>query len=111
MGFLGGMFNDPTHYSDNVNRALWRAHCMLGPGRFIAETILDITTRLGWTAEITAEQANQEGAEKRQAEVQRDVMRWREEAIAKVEQNRSKLPGGQVELSSARYLDPDRFED
>jgi len=110
MGFMGGMMNDTLHYSDNVNRALWNAHCMLGPGRFIAETILDCSTRLGLTAEIMAEQANQEEAETRTAAIQQDVQRWRQEAAERVEQRRSELPGGQVELSSASYMDPDRFD-
>lgn len=110
MGFLGGMINDPTHYSDNLNRALWNAHCLLGPGRFVAETVLDFTTRLGLTAEITAQEASLEEEEQRRLEIQRDVARWREEAAARVEQRRSELPGGQVELSSASYLNPDRFD-
>jgi hypothetical protein len=42
MGVGGGMGNDPSQYGDNVNRFLWKAHCVLGPGRFTAYTILDI---------------------------------------------------------------------
>jgi hypothetical protein len=110
MGWMGGFMNDPTQYSDNVNRALWNAHCLLGPGRFIAESILDCCTLLGLTAEITAEQVNQEEMEKEQAVIERDVQRWREEAARRVEEGRQERPGGQVQLSSARYLDPDRFE-
>ncbi len=110
MGWLGGIMNDPTHYSDNMNRALWNAHCMLGPGRFIAESILDMCTLLGLTAEITAEQANEENRQREQAAIERDVQRWREQAARRVEQDREKRPGGQVQLSSAAYLDPDRFE-
>jgi hypothetical protein len=109
MGFLGGMMNDPTHYSDNISRALWNAHCMLGPGRFISETLLDCTTLLGLTAEITAEQANEEEMQKEKEAIERDVARWHEEAAAKVEQRRSERPGGTVELTTAAYLDPDRF--
>ncbi len=109
MGFLGGMFNDPTHYSDNISRALWNAHCFLGPGRFVVETILDCSTRLGFTAEISAEQANREEQMQQCEAIQQDVMRWREEAGERIEQRRDALPSGQVELSSARFLDPDRF--
>jgi len=41
MGAGGGMVNDPFQCGDNVNRFLWKAHCILGPGRFTAETFLD----------------------------------------------------------------------
>ena len=47
MGWLGGMGDDPFKTSDNMNRFLWSAHCCLGPGRFISETILDTFTLLG----------------------------------------------------------------
>jgi hypothetical protein len=47
LGWGGGMMNDPFQCSDNVNRFLWRAHCMLGPGRFTAETLLDLCMLLG----------------------------------------------------------------
>lgn len=47
LGWGGGMANDPFQYSDNINRFLWRAHCMLGPGRFTAETLLDLCVLLG----------------------------------------------------------------
>lgn len=110
MGFLGGLLNDPMHYSDDINRALWSAHCVLGPGRFVAETLLDLSTHLGLTAEITAEQANQEEMEKRRAEIQRDLARSHKEIAARLEQRRREAPRGQVELSSRSYLDPDRFE-
>lgn len=42
MGVAGGMGNDPFQCGDNVNRFLWKAHCVLGPGRFTADTFLDI---------------------------------------------------------------------
>src|SRR5687768_7849320 len=32
MGWFGGASNDPTQYSDNINRFLWKAHMVLGPG-------------------------------------------------------------------------------
>jgi hypothetical protein len=47
LGWGGGMGNDPFQYSDNVNRFLWRAHCVLGPGRFTAETLLDVCVLVG----------------------------------------------------------------
>lgn len=47
MGLAGGLANDPYQYSDNINRALWQLHCCLGPGRFTAETLLDVCVCLG----------------------------------------------------------------
>jgi hypothetical protein len=47
LGWGGGMMNDPFQCSDNVNRLLWRANCALGPGRFTAETLLDLCILLG----------------------------------------------------------------
>ena len=46
-GGVCGMTDDPYQYSDNVNRNLWTAHCLLGPGRFTAETFLDTCVVLG----------------------------------------------------------------
>jgi hypothetical protein len=47
MGWFGGTSNDPTQYSDNINRFLWKAHMVLGPGRFTAETLLDTLVMVG----------------------------------------------------------------
>jgi hypothetical protein len=47
MGWGGGLMNDPFQSSDNMNRLLWRLHCGLGPGRFTAETALDLCALLG----------------------------------------------------------------
>ncbi len=62
LGFGGGGMNDPFQYSDNVNRFLWRAHCVLGPGRLTAETLLDTCILLGIAkseaAETSAEHAD-----------------------------------------------------
>ena len=110
MGYLGGMMDDPTQYSDDINRRLWSLHCLLGPGRFVAETILDLCTHLGLTAEVTAEQANQEESEKRQAAIQQAILQDHPDVAARLEQRRAAAPGGQMELSSASYLDPDRFD-
>ncbi len=110
MGFVGGLFNDPTHYSDNINRTLWQFHCLLGPGRFAAGTLLDVCTWLGLTAEITAEQAQVEDQQRHAAADDADRSRWQQEALEKVRERQEGLPGGELELSSARYLDPDRFD-
>jgi hypothetical protein len=48
MGWAGGLVNDPFHYSDNINRWLFTLHCVLGPGRFASETVLDACALLGW---------------------------------------------------------------
>lgn len=47
LGIAGGGMNDPFQYSDNINRFLWKAHCVLGPGRFTAETLLDLCILVG----------------------------------------------------------------
>jgi hypothetical protein len=110
LGLLGGLINDPLHYSDNLNRALFQAHCLLGPGRFAAGTLLDISTLLGFTAEITAQQANEEEMAKQlEVEAQR-IEGWRREAMDRVQQRNAEKPRGQLPLSSADYLAPDRFE-
>jgi hypothetical protein len=36
-----------TDNLDNVNRFLWRLHCCLGPGRFTADTTLDLCVLVG----------------------------------------------------------------
>jgi hypothetical protein len=54
MGWGGGLMNDPFQCSDNVNRLLWRLHCVLGPGRFTAEATLDLCALLGLARRIEA---------------------------------------------------------
>lgn len=49
MGWLGGMIDDPFHISDDWNRSLMFFHGILGPGRFIAGTLLDVACVLGIT--------------------------------------------------------------
>ncbi len=110
LGLLGGMVNDPLHYSDNLNRALWQAHCLLGPGRFAAGTVLDISTLFGFTAELTAEQANEEDFEEQLEMESKQVDQWRREAMERVEQRQSEKPQGQLQLTSTQFLSPDRFE-
>ena len=55
LGIGGGLANDPFQSSDNVNRFLWRLHCLLGPGRFTAETFLDTCLFVGLTRDGEAE--------------------------------------------------------
>ncbi|NQT36631.1 MAG: hypothetical protein HQ581_04030 [Planctomycetes bacterium] len=42
LGWLGGAMDNPVRYSDDVNRWLLGLKCLLGPGRFVAESVLDI---------------------------------------------------------------------
>ncbi len=46
MGWFG-FANDPTQYSDNINRMLFNLHCFFGPGRFASETLLDACVLVG----------------------------------------------------------------
>jgi hypothetical protein len=41
LGMLGGMFDHPFRYSDDLNRQLLFLMVVLWPGRFIAESIVD----------------------------------------------------------------------
>lgn len=50
MGWCGGLANDPTQYSDDINRSLWQFHCLLGPGRFASTTLLDLCVLAGIAA-------------------------------------------------------------
>ncbi|WDI40726.1 hypothetical protein [Bremerella sp. P1] len=47
LGWLGGMVDDPFHISDDWNRSLMFFNAVLGPGRFIAGTMLDVACLLG----------------------------------------------------------------
>lgn len=59
---IGGLADDPYQYSDDINRNLWSIHCLLGPGRFISETLLDVCVvlKLAGGEEVLDDQA--EGA-------------------------------------------------
>jgi hypothetical protein len=104
MGFAGGLLNDPMQYSDNVNRALWKAHCLLGPGRFISETVLDCCTLVGLTAERSEEEHQLERQAKEDEALQRDLQRLRERVAAHNEQQQGDRTKGQLELSSTRLF-------
>ncbi|MBN2474447.1 MAG: hypothetical protein JXB62_07550 [Pirellulales bacterium] len=41
IGPAAGMIDHPWRYSDDLNRLLLGVQCVLGPGRFIAESLLD----------------------------------------------------------------------
>ncbi len=42
VGWLGGLVNDPFHYTDNVNRQLVVLSAILLPARFAAESLIDL---------------------------------------------------------------------
>lgn len=41
VGWGGGLVDDPFRYSDDINRQLMSVQCLLGPGRFVVESIVD----------------------------------------------------------------------
>jgi hypothetical protein len=41
VGLGGGLIDHPGRYSDDINRELIGANMLLGPGRFIAESLVD----------------------------------------------------------------------
>jgi hypothetical protein len=109
LGFVGGMFNDPTQYSDNINRALWNAHCLLGPGRFISETVLDCCTLLGLTAERSEQEHLQEQQAHEDAALVASLQGLRERVAARKEQQEGDRTSGQLEMSSAQLFDQRQF--
>ncbi len=42
MGWLGGLVDDPFHYSDDVNRFLLFLAVVLYPGRFVGQALVDL---------------------------------------------------------------------
>jgi hypothetical protein len=100
--------NDPTQYSDNVNRTLWKVHCLLGPGRFISETVLDCCTLVGLTAEVSEEQHQMECEARERAAWDADLQQLRQRVMQRLEQRQAGRPQGQQELMSMRLMDPER---
>ncbi|QDU27140.1 hypothetical protein ETAA8_22250 [Anatilimnocola aggregata] len=47
LGFCGGMRDDPFKYSDDINRGLMDLDFVLGPGRYVSETLLDACVLVG----------------------------------------------------------------
>lgn len=43
VGWFGGLINDPFAISDNMNRTLVVVFVLLWPGRFVSETLVDMT--------------------------------------------------------------------
>jgi hypothetical protein len=93
MGWCGGMVDDPFHYSDDVNRLLFGLQMLLGPGRFVAETMLDICTLFGLVGGL--ERATAGGAV-----APADREGFAERAYEALSEQESSHP---TELSSARY--------
>lgn len=42
MGWGGGLMNDSTQYSDNINRGLRDLECLLQPGQLAVESVFDL---------------------------------------------------------------------
>ena len=42
LGWAGGLIDDPLRYSDDLNRSLMSLKILLGPGRFVAESVADM---------------------------------------------------------------------
>ena len=47
MGILGGVIDDPMRVGDNLNRGLFLLYQIMGPGRFVSGTIIDLGVALG----------------------------------------------------------------
>src|SRR5262245_52941912 len=41
IGIAGGLIDHPGRYSDDINRSLMSFQALLGPGRFVAESLID----------------------------------------------------------------------
>ncbi len=54
IGLLGGLVDHPGRYSDDVNFRLLVVKCLLGPGRFIAESLLDVRVLFERSSEADA---------------------------------------------------------
>lgn len=101
MGWFGGMSNDPTQYSDNINRFLWKLHMLLGPGRFTATTLLDLCVLLGMASGVELIDETTGGAV--------DVAQPAVAAAPALAPNRFEKPppgplGGQQQLDSWKYF-------
>jgi len=68
MGWLGGAMDDQFQYNDDINRMLFKAHCLLAPGRFVAQSIIDLLTLCTIIPEVSPEQAAQERASKAESQ-------------------------------------------
>ena len=98
MGWIGGVTDDPFQARDDINRLLWKAHCFLGPGRFVAHTIVDAATLLGLVAEI------EETDEPAQKEIEQAEQRRRDIEDRVEERFRESGMTGTQLLSSMRFV-------
>ena len=72
LGYCGGMQDNPWKLSDDYNRGLLDLHMALGPGRYFAETLLDLCVSLGFACgeEVLGEDAvTEQPAEPMQIEI------------------------------------------
>jgi hypothetical protein len=93
--------DDPFQTRDNINRLLFRAYCFLGPGRFIAHTLIDGFTWCGLLAERTRHEIDRDMQENR-ASANADRLKKIEERVTR-RQSEQKYRGVQ-ELSSMRFF-------
>ncbi len=56
LGWCGGLMDHPWRYSDDINRMLVALAVVLGPGRFVAESLLDGLTLFKVTDSASASQ-------------------------------------------------------
>jgi len=113
LGFGGGLANDPFQYSDDVNRFLWKAHCMLGPGRFTAQTLIDLCALLGLigavsqSGETPAAAARSDRDRGNSFDATRPLAPLDPQQFAKSTANASYV-AGQIQLDSQRFLSASR---
>lgn len=113
MGWMAGGMDDPTQYSDDINRSLWSLSCTLGPGRFVAESLLDtcVLAGLAHRDEIIDDQAAQinaeAGAEIPSVELLAVAPPTEQPAPLRPDRFEKPTPGptgGQMQLDSWRYF-------
>ena len=109
MGWVGGGMNDPTQYSDNINRWLWNLSCLLGPGRFTAETLLDtcVLAGLAHGDEIIDDQVAAVDVDIQSAELVAVAPTTEQPTPLRPDRFEKPAPGptgGQLQLDSWRYF-------
>lgn len=100
MGWFAGLCNDPCQFNDNINRTLWNLSCLLGPGRFMSASTIEMLVSCHLLSERTEEDvaAHQEAVA---AEEWEDRASKILERIEEIDANR---PAGRTQLASMRFL-------
>jgi hypothetical protein len=113
LGFGGGLANDPFQYSDDVNRFLWKAHCVLGPGRFTAHTLIDLGVLLGLVGgasdagDVSVPASHTDRDRGNSFDATRPLAPLDPQQFAKSTANASYV-AGQIQLDSQRFLSATR---